>query len=105
MTERTERALRIEVVLALPSRQALVSLEMGAGATVAQAIEKSGIAEKFPGQDLATCAVGVWGQVVERERRLRDGDRVELYRPLLMDPQEARRELAAKGKSMGKRRV
>jgi uncharacterized protein len=103
VTERTESALRIEVVFALPSRQELVSLELAAGATVAQAIERSGIVEKFPGQDLATCAVGVWGQVVERGRRLQDGDRVELYRPLLMDPQEARRELAAKGRSMGKR--
>lgn len=103
MTERTEGALRIEVVFTLPSRQELVSLEMAEGATVAQAIEKSGIAEKFPEQDLSGCAVGVWGQVVERGRRLQDGDRVELYRRLLMDPQEARRELAAKGRSMGRK--
>lgn len=103
MSEPTQGALRIEVVFALPARQELVSLEIAEGATVAQAIEASGIADKFPEQDLSGCAVGVWGHLVERAHRLQDGDRVELYRPLLMDPQEARRELAAKGKSMGRK--
>ena len=97
-------ALRVEVVFASPERQELVGLEVAEGTTVAQAIEQSQLAEKFPEHDLARCAVGVWGQVVGRDRRLRDGDRVEIYRPLRMDPQEARRELAAKGRSMGKRR-
>ncbi|HET6628587.1 MAG TPA: RnfH family protein [Woeseiaceae bacterium] len=101
MTEQS--ALHVEVVFALPEQQEVLGLEIAEGATVAQAIEQSGIAARFPDHDLSRCAVGVWGQVVERDRRLRDGDRVELYRPLLMDPQEARRELAAKGKSMGKR--
>ncbi|HEX2138424.1 MAG TPA: RnfH family protein [Woeseiaceae bacterium] len=100
MKERTPGRLRIEVVFALPSRQELVSLEIVDGATVGAAIELSQIAERFPDQDLSRCAAGVWGHVVDREHRLKDGDRVELYRPLLMEPQEARRELAAKGKSM-----
>jgi uncharacterized protein len=98
-----EGALHVEVVFALPEQQELVGLEVTEGTTVAQAIEQSGIAGRFPQYDLSSCAVGVWGQLVERDRRLQDGDRVELYRPLQMDPQDARRELAAKGKSMRKR--
>lgn len=102
MTERTGGALRVEVVFALPGKQELISLELDDGATVARAIDRSSIAGKFPEHDLATCAVGVWGHVVGRDHRLRDGDRVELYRPLRIDPQKARRELAAKGRSMGR---
>ena len=105
MNGRAEGALYVEVVFALPEQQELVGLEIAEGTTVAQAIEQSGIAGKFPQQDLSRCAVGVWGQVVERDRRLQDGDRVEIYRPLQMNPQDARRELAAKGRSMGKRRA
>jgi uncharacterized protein len=105
MTERGRGALRIEVVFAVPGRQELVSLHLDDGATVAEALARSAVSEKFPEYDLATCQVGVWGQVVGREHRLRDGDRVELYRPLRIDPQAARRELAAKGRSMGSRAV
>ena len=103
MTEPAEGALHVEVLFALPERQELVGLEVTAGATVAQAIEQSGMADRFPQHDLTRCAVGVWGEVADRARRLQDGDRVEIYRPLQMDPQDARRELAAKGKSMGRR--
>lgn len=95
-------ALCVEVVFALPERQELAAVELDEGATVAQAIEKSRIADRFPDQDLGKCEVGVWGRVVGRDHRLRDGDRVEIYRPLLIDPQKARRELAAEGKSMGR---
>ena len=104
MAGQAEGTLHVEVVFALPEQQELVGLEVAEGTTVAQAIEQSGIAGNFPQQDLSRCVVGVWGQVVERDRRLQDGDRVEIYRPLQMDPQDARRELAAKGRSMGKRR-
>ncbi len=104
MAPHGEVTLQVEVVYALPEQQELVALAVAEGTTVAQAIEQSGIAGKFPQHDLARCAVGVWGQVVERGRRLHDGDRVEIYRPLKLDPQAARRELAAQGKSMGKAR-
>ncbi len=96
--------MRVEVVFALREQQELVGLEVAAGTTVAQAIEQSGIASRFPTRDLSRCPVGVWGHVVGRDTPLRDGDRVEIYRPLQMDPQEARRELAAQGRSMGKGR-
>lgn len=95
--------ISVEVVFALPERQELVALTIPAGASVADAIELSGIAGKFPEHDLAACRVGIWGRLVDRDRLLDDGDRVEIYRPLAIDPREARRKLAAEGKSMGAR--
>ena len=101
MSEPARGALRVEVVFALPDRQVLVAVELDPGGTVAQAIEKSSISDAFPDYDLSACQVGIWGQVVKRDHVLRDGDRVEIYRPLAIDPQKARRQLAAEGKSMG----
>lgn len=103
MPETSGCALGVEVVFALPERQELVSVQLEEGATVAQAIEKSSLAEMFPEYDLAACQVGIWGHVVDRRHRVSDGDRVEIYRPLRIDPQKARRALAAEGKSMGRR--
>jgi hypothetical protein len=94
--------LRIEVVFALRDRQELVTLRLPNGATVADAIERSSIQSAFPEWNLSECAVGVWGLPAERGRRLKQGDRVEIYRPLTMDPRDARRALAAQDRSMGK---
>lgn len=93
--------IEVEVVYALTERQALFALAVPAGATAGDAIEKSGIAKKFPEQDLAACQLGIWGRLVNRDQTLEDGDRVEIYRPLEIDPRETRRRLAAEGKSMG----
>lgn len=92
--------IKIEVVFAVPGNQRLELLGMRKGATVADAITASNFDRAFPEYDLAQCAVGVWGQLVERDRPLADGDRVELYRALQLDPREARRRLAAAGKTM-----
>ena len=89
-------ALRVEVVFALPERQALIALEVEEGTTVAGVIERSRIESRFPGHDLSACAVGVWGHLVGRDHRVSDGDRVEIYRPLPKDPQTARRERATR---------
>jgi putative ubiquitin-RnfH superfamily antitoxin RatB of RatAB toxin-antitoxin module len=83
--------MQVEVVFALPDRQHLESLELAESSTVADAIESSGLAEAFPGIDLGELQAGLWGKPVEWTHSLRDGDRVELYRPLLVDPREARR--------------
>ena len=96
-------ALQIEVVFADTREQRLLSLSVANGTTVAEAIEQSGIQQHFPAVDLSALDVGVWGQPVERSRVLRDGDRVEIYRPLLMDPREARRKLAEHGEAMGQK--
>jgi putative ubiquitin-RnfH superfamily antitoxin RatB of RatAB toxin-antitoxin module len=94
--------VKIEVVFALPSRQELVELSLDENATVEEAIRESGIAESFPDEDLSTCQAGVWGKPVGREHVLEEGNRVELYRPLVIDPREARRQRARSGKSMGR---
>ena len=83
--------MRVEVVFALAEKQALQAVDLPDGATVAQAIDASAIARQFPGLDFGELQVGIWGKPVERDCAVQDGDRVELYRPLEMDPREARR--------------
>lgn len=93
--------INVEVVFALADRQELVTVAIASGATASEAIDKSGIARKFPDQELSACRLGIWGRLVESGHVLQDGDRIEMYRPLIIDPREARRRLAAEGKSMG----
>lgn len=96
--------MNIEVVFALPDQQELVILEVDQGTTVEAAIALSAISDKFAGEDLSGYQAGVWGKVVSRDYRLSEGDRLELYRPLLMDPRDERRQLAARGGTMGQPR-
>lgn len=88
----------IEVVYALADKQKLLRLQVPAGTTVREAAERSGMAVHFPGLDLATCPLGIFGKVVSKpqERVLEEGERVEIYRPLLADPKEVRKQRAAK---------
>jgi putative ubiquitin-RnfH superfamily antitoxin RatB of RatAB toxin-antitoxin module len=83
--------MQVEVVFALLKRQVLLSVNVADGATVADAIAASGIARQFPDHDLDVLQAGIWGQPVGRDRLVTDGDRVELFRPLELDPREARR--------------
>lgn len=83
-------SIRVEVVLARAKRADVVALTLPAGSTVEQAISASGI----PGVDLD--AVGIFGRRVAATTRLRNGDRVEIYRPLALDPKEQRRRRARK---------
>jgi putative ubiquitin-RnfH superfamily antitoxin RatB of RatAB toxin-antitoxin module len=89
--------IRVEVVYALPQEQVVVSLQVDSGTTLAQAIECSGLLERYPEIDLSRNRVGIFGKLVDLDATLRDRDRVEIYRPLLADPKEARRR-RAKGK-------
>ena len=68
-----------------------VPLRLPAGATVADAVLASGLRQRYPGPDFAQVAVGVWGVLRAPQDALREADRVELYRPLTVDPKEARR--------------
>ncbi len=86
-----DRRLKIEVVYALRDEQALIALEVENGTTVGQAIERSGLLSRYPGITLARGQVGIFGKPVDLGAALRAGDRVEIYRPLTMDPKEARR--------------
>lgn len=86
--------MRVTVAFALPGRQEVVALELSAGATVADALDAAGLAARHPGEDVAALDVGIWGSRVAREAPLREGDRVEVYRPLKADPKEMRRRRA-----------
>ena len=90
----------VELVFALPARQSLLTVAVQSGDKVADALLKSGIADIFPEIEFDQLAVGVWGEEVSRDRVLREGDRVEIYRALEIDPREARRQLALAGQTM-----
>ncbi|MGH8283598.1 MAG: RnfH family protein [Gammaproteobacteria bacterium] len=89
--------VHVEVVYARPDVQSLVSLRLAAGVSVRKAIEKSGLLEKFPEIDITRNKMGIFGKPVPPDMPLREGDRVEIYRMLLKDPKEARRERARQG--------
>jgi uncharacterized protein len=97
-----ERRIKIEVAFAKDKEQALLTLEGEPGLTVQQAIERSGILRQFPEIDLSAYKVGVFGKVAKLDQPLEPGDRVEIYRPLIADPKEARKKRAAEGKVMRK---
>jgi putative ubiquitin-RnfH superfamily antitoxin RatB of RatAB toxin-antitoxin module len=98
----TEPHIDVEVVFAKPGEQALEQLHVPADATIESVIRQSGLLERFPEIDLAQNKVGVFGKVAALSATLRDGDRVEIYRPLIADPKEARKRRAAEGKVMKK---
>ena len=88
--------MRIEVVYALPQRQERVLLDLEPGSTVLDAIQASGLLQRSP--EIKLGRTGVWGQPVSPDARLRDLDRVEIYRPLTADPKEIRRKRAARAR-------
>ncbi len=94
--------LRVEVVFALPDRHESVEVRVPQGATLADAVAASGLAARHP--DLGATSggsnvrMGVFGTERDPDSPAADGDRIELYRPLAMDPKEARR-LRAEGKT------
>ena len=92
--------LRIELVYATRQQQELVELVVEVGRTIGQVIATSGLYQLFPDQGLESADVGVWGRPVDRSQCVRDGDRIEIYRSLLMNPREARRLLAEQGRTM-----
>ncbi len=95
-------SLHIEVVYALPDRQEVARLQLQEGATVQQAVEASGLLSKFPEIDLAKSKLGIYAKLTKLDAVLRDRDRVEIYRPLIADPKEVRKQRAAEGKVMKK---
>ena len=91
-------SIAVEVVYALPERQKLLCLSVPRGTTAREAVERSGIAGYFPGLDLAAAPLGIFGKALAKpqERVLEDGERVEIYRPLIADPKEVRKQRAAR---------
>ncbi len=98
----SQQRISIEVAYATPQRQKILSLEVPTGCTVREAILASGIIESFPEIDLKQQAVGVFSKLVTLETALEEHDRIEIYRELIADPKEARRQRAEKKKQQKK---
>jgi putative ubiquitin-RnfH superfamily antitoxin RatB of RatAB toxin-antitoxin module len=94
--------IRVAVAYALPERQVVLKLEVAADATIETVIRASGILEQFPEIDPGKNKVGVYGKLGKLTDTLHDGDRVEIYRPLIADPKAVRKKRAAQGKVMKK---
>ena len=94
--------INVEVCYALADKQALVSVKLPQGATLQQALEASGLLIKHPEIDLKKNKFGVFAKLSKLDSILRDRDRVEIYRPLIADPKEVRKQRAAEGKVMKK---
>ena len=90
----------VEVVYAEPARQTLRKVTLPPGSTLQDAIDQAGIVP--PTADIAACQVGVFGKLRPRDALVRDGDRVEIYRPLLADPKTARRVRAGRARKTRK---
>ncbi len=97
-----EQAIQVEVAYARLDAQALLSVTGDLGMTVREAIDRSGIRQRFPEIDLAVHKVGIFGKLAKLDQPLVSGDRVEIYRPLIADPSAQRKKRAAAGKTMRK---
>ena len=95
----TAQVIGIEVAYALPTQQVLLQLKVPLGATVENAIRSSGVLVQFPEIDLDKNKVGIFSKPVPLDTVVRDKDRIEIYRPLIADPKEIRRQRAKNGKS------
>jgi putative ubiquitin-RnfH superfamily antitoxin RatB of RatAB toxin-antitoxin module len=89
-------SIRVEVLRAWPRRHEVRVLELPEGATVADAVAAAGFTEEADARAMMAMPTAVFGEIVATDHPLRDGDRVELLRPLLIDPKEARRRRARK---------
>jgi len=94
--------IHVEVVYARPERQEIAKLELPAGSTAGQAIEASGLLARYPEIDLGKNKLGIYAKLAKPDTALRDRDRVEIYRPLIADPKEVRKQRAAEGEVMKK---
>lgn len=94
--------MKVEVVYALPHATERVELDLPEGGTVLQAVEASGLLQKHPEIDAKKNKFGIYAKLAKADAVLRDRDRVEIYRPLIADPKEVRKQRAAEGKVMKK---
>ncbi len=90
--------INVEVAFATPEKQAVTAVTVLTDSTVQQAIGASGILNQFPEIDLQKMSVGVFGKVCQLDRIIGQGERVEIYRPLMQNPMDARRDRAVKAK-------
>lgn len=93
--------LDVEVAYALAEKQKIVCMQVAEGTTIREVALRSGLEREFPGLDLATSPLGIFGRAVvnPEQQTVRQGERVEIYRPLLADPKEVRKQRAARAKA------
>lgn len=96
---KNENHITVEVAYALPNQQLIIPIQVEAGSTAEAAIQASGILQKFPEIDLNTQQIGIFGKLTRLDAPLRHLDRVEIYRPLIADPKEVRKQRAEEAKS------
>ncbi len=94
--------ITVEVAYALPDEQLIIPIKVQDGTSAEDAIKASGIIGKFPNIDLNINKIGIFGKLTKLDTKLRHLDRVEIYRPLIADPKEVRKQRAADGKAMKK---
>jgi len=94
--------LLVEVAYARPEVQVIIPLYVKNGTTLEEAIHQSGVLEDFPEIDLEKNKVGIFSKISPKDTVLREKDRVEIYRPLIADPKEVRKQRAKEGKAMKK---
>ena len=94
--------INVEVAYALPAEQLILSVNVNLGSTAAEAVTQSGILDKFADIDLEKNKIGIFGKAVKQDVLLKAGDRVEIYRPLIADPKEVRRQRAKEAKAKQK---
>jgi putative ubiquitin-RnfH superfamily antitoxin RatB of RatAB toxin-antitoxin module len=94
--------ITVEVAYALPHQQLIIPVQVASNTTAEEAIKLSGIMSKFSEIDLSVNQIGIFGKLTKLETPLRHLDRVEIYRPLIADPKEVRKQRAADGKAMKK---
>lgn len=97
----SKKTITVEVVYGLPQHQVLLSLKVPLGTTALEAVHQSDIAEHFPAIDMSTAKMGIFSNTMSdpASYTLKEGDRVEIYRPLTADPKEVRRRRAAEARS------
>lgn len=93
-----EELIRVEVAYARPDQQIILTVDVPAGASIEEAVKRSSIIDRFPEINLKENKVGIFGKGKTLDQALRAGDRVEIYRPLIADPKESRRQRAKEQK-------
>ncbi|WP_404340633.1 RnfH family protein [Pseudoalteromonas mariniglutinosa] len=94
--------ITVEVVFALPTKATSLLVEVPETCSAEQAVIKSGIIDKCPEIDATNLTLGIWNRTCKLDQLISDGDRIEIYRPLIADPKDARRKRAEKAKEEGR---
>merc|ERR1711974_90199 len=98
----TDKMISVEVAHALPTKQSIVELAVKSDSSVEEVIAASNIQTLYPDIELDKAKVGIWSRVVKLRDKVKEGDRIEIYRPLIADPKEVRKRRAEKAKEEGR---